>query len=383
MPEQQTTVEVPSNPWGIPARLQLLNEEAQLQHDDKFSPYVEDIDHKTLQQLYRTMMLTRRFDDEATALQRQGQLALWAPCKGQEAAQVGSAFATRPEDFIFPSYREHGVAISRGIDPGELLALFRGVNTCGWKPQDYNFQAYTLVLAAQVPHATGYAMGLNFDADFGDERDPNSDEKPAVLAYFGDGSSTEGEVHESMVFAASYNAPVLFFVQNNQWAISVPFSTQSRVPIATRAAGYGFEGLRVDGNDILAVVAATRYALEKIRAGEGPVLIEAETYRLGAHTTADDPTKYRTNEELESRTLHEPIGRLEKYLRAQGTPDSFFEELMAEVKEYGASVRNSALNLQNPRFEDFFERVYASAHPLVQEEAQWFQEYQEGFEEQN
>ncbi|MBM7052083.1 MULTISPECIES: thiamine pyrophosphate-dependent dehydrogenase E1 component subunit alpha [unclassified Rothia (in: high G+C Gram-positive bacteria)] len=381
-----------ANPWGIPPLIQLLTPEAQVQEHEVFSGYVADIDRETLEGLYRSMALTRRFDEEATALQRQGQLLLWVSSRGQEAAQLGSTFATAESDYIFPSYREHGIALGRGIKPGQLLALFRGIDTCGWDPKKHNFHPYTLVLAAQVLHATGYAMGLNFDATIAEETgelqtgqgqatEPVAGEKPAVITYFGDGSSTEGEIHESMVFAASYNAPVLFFVQNNRWAISVPFETQSRVPIATRAAGYGFEGIRVDGNDILAVIAATRYALEKIRAGEGPVLIEAETYRLGAHTTADDPTKYRTDAELTERTTVEPLVRLEKYLRALGTTDEFFEALAHEIKEYGSSVREAALSLQSPSFEDFFDRVYAQSHSQVQEEAQWYRTYQDGFED--
>lgn len=377
---------------GVPPLVQLLTPEATVEQHEFWSPYITDLDRDTLEALYRSMVLTRRFDEEATALQRQGQLLLWVPSKGQEAAQIGSAFAAKTYDYIFPSYREHGIALERGIEPSELLALFRGVDTCGWNPKKHNFHAYTLVLAAQVPHATGYAMGITLDAELASETgelqtgqgqatEPSVEDRPAVLAYFGDGSSTEGEIHESMVFAASYNAPVLFFVQNNRWAISVPFETQSRVPLATRAAGYGFEGIRVDGNDILAVIAATRYALEKIRAGQGPVLIEAETYRLGAHTTADDPTKYRTQEELEARTRTEPLIRLEKYLRQLGSDDSFFEKLAAEAKDYGARVRQAALTLSAPRFEDFFDRVYASSHAQVQEEAQWYRDYLDGFED--
>ena len=195
--------------------------------------------------------------------------------RGQEAAQVGSALAFAPNDYIFPSYREHAVAFARGVDFRELITVFRGSHTHGWDPKKHNFHVYTKVLAAQIPHAVGYAMGLNFDADIaaetgqlqtgqGQATNPDNDTvKPAVGVYFGDGSSTEGEAHEAMAFAASYDAPVLFFVQNNRWAISVPFDVQSRVPISTRAQGYGFEGLRVDGNDVLGTLAVTRYALDK------------------------------------------------------------------------------------------------------------------------
>ena len=236
-------------------------------------------------------------------------------------------------------------------------------------------------------------MGLNFDADIeaetgtrptgqGQATDPAEDtQKPAVAVYFGDGSSTEGDAHESMVFAASYNAPVLFFVQNNRWAISVPFEVQSRVPVST--AGYGFEGIRVDGNDVLAVLAATRYAMEKIRAGEGPVLIEAETYRLGPHTTADDPTKYRTDADLEGPLHRDPMIRLEKYLRDNGyADDAFFEEVAESAQQIASGVREAVLNSEPADFERFFDRVYAQEHQQVEDDREFYRNYVAGFEEE-
>ena len=203
----------------------------------------------------------------------------------------------------------------------------------------------------------------------------------SVVKEFG-GSSTEGEAHEAMVFAASYDAPVLFFIQNNQWAISVPFATQSRLPLAERAAGYGFEGIRVDGNDLLAVQAVTAYAAEKIRRGEGPVLIEAETYRLGAHTTADDPTKYRTREEEEGWTAKDPIVRLEKHLRLQGVEDEFFAQTEQDAKDFGRRIREATLAMTPPPLTRHFENVYAEPNRLVDQERAWFEEYEAGFEDQ-
>lgn len=382
------------NPFGIPPRIQLMNEAGEVSQHEIFSSYLEDVDGEVLKKLFRQMMVTRRVDDEATSLQRQGEMALWASCRGQEAAQVGSGFAYAPNDYIFPSYREHALAHTRGVDFGELLQVFRGSATLGWDAKKHNFHAYTLVLAAQVPHAVGYAMGLNFDADIeeqtgvpqtgqGQGTDPSKDgARPAVAVYFGDGSSTEGEVHESMVFAASYNAPVLFFVQNNQWAISVPFSTQSRVPVSTRAAGYGFEGLRVDGNDVLAVIAATRYALEKIRAGEGPVLIEAETYRLNAHTTADDPSRYQAPEMLEAAQAKDPVVRLEKYLRQQGlADDDFFESVKAEAEQTARQTRASLLASEPRDLDELMGAVYAEPHLQVEADRAFFREYMDGFED--
>ena len=201
---------------GVPERIQLMDENGKVHENPTFSSYVQDVDAEQLREAYRLMYITRRIDDEGTALQRQGQMALWAPSRGQEAAQVGSALAFAPNDYIFPSYREHAVAFARGVDFRELITVFRGSHTHGWDPKKHNFHVYTKVLAAQIPHAVGYAMGLNFDADIaaetgqlqtgqGQATNPDNDTvKPAVGVYFGDGSSTEGEVHEAMVFAASW-----------------------------------------------------------------------------------------------------------------------------------------------------------------------------------
>ena len=380
---------------GVPERIQLMDENGTVHEHPTFSRYVKDVDGDTLREAYRLMYTTRRFDDEATALQRQGQLALWVPSRGQEAAQVGSALAYAPNDYIFPSYREHAVALARGVDFRDLITIFRGTTTHGWDMKAHNFHTYTKVLAAQTLHAVGYAMGLNFDADIeaetgkrptgqGQATDPATDaQKPAVAVYFGDGSSSEGDAHESMVFAASYDAPVLFFVQNNRWAISVPFEVQSRVPVSTRAAGYGFEGIRVDGNDVLAVLAATRYAMEKIRAGEGPVLIEAETYRLGPHTTADDPTKYRTDADLEGPLRRDPMLRLEKYLRDNGyADDTFFEEVAESAQQIASGVREAVLNSEVADFERFFDRVYVQEHQQVEDDREFYRNYVAGFEEE-
>lgn len=380
---------------GVPERIQLMDENGTVHEHPTYSRYIEDVNADTLREAYRLMYTTRRFDDEATALQRQGQLALWVPSRGQEAAQVGSALAYAPNDYIFPSYREHAVALARGVDFRDLITIFRGTTTHGWDMKAHNFHTYTKVLAAQTLHAVGYAMGLNFDADIeaetgkrptgqGQATDPATDaQKPAVAVYFGDGSSSEGDAHESMVFAASYDAPVLFFVQNNRWAISVPFEVQSRVPVSTRAAGYGFEGIRVDGNDVLAVLAATRYAMEKIRAGEGPVLIEAETYRLGPHTTADDPTKYRTDADLEGPLRRDPMLRLEKYLREQGyADDAFFEEVAESAQQVANGVREAVLNSEVADFEYFFDRVYVQEHQQVEDDREFYRNYVAGFEEE-
>jgi len=362
--------------------VQLLGPDGTLGTDPVFSEYAGRLDAERLRGFYADMAAIRRFDQEATALQRQGQLALWVPLTGQEAAQIGSGRASQPQDYIFPTYREHGVALTRNVDLAELLRQFRGVSNGGWNPKDTNFHLYTLVLAAQTPHAVGYAMGIQRDQRLAAAQgvDGSAEPKAAVMVYFGDGASSEGDVHESMVFASSYNAPVVFFCQNNHWAISVPTAVQTRIPLSNRAKGYGFPGIRVDGNDVVAVHAVTEWALEHARQGNGPVLIEAFTYRVGAHTTADDPTKYRESSEEALWREKDPLDRLEKYLRAEGmADDAFFARVAAEGDELAAYIRKSTYESDAPDIRTAFANTYVEAHPLVAEELAWFEEYSSGF----
>jgi pyruvate dehydrogenase E1 component alpha subunit len=337
----------------------------------EFAAFVEDITTEDLRGLYRDMVLTRRFDGEATALQRQGELGLWASLLGQEAAQIGSGRALRDDDYVFPTYREHGVAWCRGVDPTNLLGMFRGVNHGGWDPNVNNFHLYTIVIGSQTLHATGYAMGVAKDgAD------------SAVIAYFGDGASSQGDVAEAFTFSAVYNAPVVFFCQNNQWAISEPTERQMRVPLYRRAEGFGFPGVRVDGNDVLACLAVTRWALDRARRGEGPTLVEAYTYRMGAHTTSDDPTRYRRDEERQAWEAKDPILRLKAHLLASGGADeAFFEELETESEALGKRVREVVRAMPDPDTMAIFENVYADGHALVDEERAEFAAYLASFEE--
>ncbi|SFD27502.1 pyruvate dehydrogenase (acetyl-transferring) E1 component subunit alpha [Streptomyces aidingensis] len=326
-------------------------------------------DPAALRRMYRDMVLTRAFDAEATALQRQGELGLWTPLAGQEAAQIGSAHALRPDDFVFPSYREHGVAWCRGVDPVSLVSIFRGVTHGGWDPAAHNFHLYTLVVGAHPLHATGYAMGVARDgAD------------SAVIAYFGDGASSQGDVAEAFTFAAVNQAPVVFFCQNNQWAISVPAERQSRVPLYQRAQGYGFPGVRVDGNDVLAVQAVTRAALERARSGRGPVLIEAFTYRMGAHTTSDDPTRYRMQAELAEWQAKDPVQRLRRHLERLDAADAaFFTATEEDGRELARSVRTAVRTMPDPEPSVMFEHIHAAGHRQVDAERAWFAAYQDGF----
>ncbi|MEU1210959.1 pyruvate dehydrogenase (acetyl-transferring) E1 component subunit alpha [Streptomyces sp. NPDC005791] len=352
-----------------PQLVQLLTPEGERVEHPEFQI---DLSADELRGLYRDMVLTRRFDAEATALQRQGELGLWASLLGQEAAQIGSARALRDDDYVFPTYREHGVAWCRGVDPTNLLGMFRGVNHGGWDPSTNNFHLYTIVIGSQTLHATGYAMGVAKDgAD------------SAVIAYFGDGASSQGDVAESFTFSAVYNAPVVFFCQNNQWAISEPTEKQMRVPLYQRAQGFGFPGIRVDGNDVLACLAVTRSALERARRGEGPTLVEAFTYRMGAHTTSDDPTKYRADEETAAWEAKDPILRLRTYLEKQKFADAaYFTALDEESEALGKRVREVVRTMPEPDRLAIFDHAYADGSPLVDEERAQFAAYQASFAEE-
>ena len=346
----------------------------------RYLPLIEKISDAELEQFYRDMVSIRAIDTQATNLQRQGQLALWPPSRGQEAAQVGSGRAARAQDTIFPSYREHAVTRIRGVDPVDIIKLMRGVSHGGWDPTDPkngNTRLYTLVLGSQVLHATGYAMGLAFDGRSG-TGDLDHDE--AVIVYYGDGASSQGDVHEAMVFAASYQAPTVFFLQNNHWAISVPVSTQSRVPLVERSAGYGIPSVRVDGNDVLASYAVSRVALDEARSGEGPRAIEAVTYRLGAHTTSDDPTKYRGSDEEESWARRDPIARMRAFLENRGAGGQFFADVEAEAADAAEDLRARSVELGAPSADKIFDHVYSEPHPLIDEQKAWRAAYEASFE---
>ncbi len=364
---------------GGPEMVQLLNPEGERVSHPEHDAVVDALSDEELRGFYRDLVLIRRFDAEATALQRQGELGLWASLLGQEAAQVGSGRALRPQDYAFPTYREHGVAWCRGVDPVNLLGMFRGVNHGGWDPNEKNFHLYTIIIGAQTLHATGYAMGIQRDGAVGtgdDERDA------AVIAYFGDGATSQGDVSEALVFAGVNNSPVVFFCQNNQWAISEPNEKQTRAPLWHRARGFGFPGIRVDGNDVLAVYAVTKAALDAARTGQGPTFIEAYTYRMGAHTTSDDPTKYRVSAEVEVWKHRDPIERFKRWLLTTGRADAaFFDAIDAESDTLGTSVRERCLSMPEPPGTDMFDHVYATPHPVMERERAEFVAYQASFEE--
>jgi len=363
------------------ATIQLLSPEGTLVENDvtaEYLPRVTALSDEQLREFHRQMVVIRKIDLDAANLQRQGQLAMWIPSLGQEAAQVGSGFAAKPQDHIFPSYREHVVAKIRGVDPIRIIELLRGLSHGGWDPKDHNnFHLYTLVLGSQTLHATGYAMGIQFDEATA-TGNPDSDE--AVIVYFGDGSTSQGDVSESLVFAASYQTPQVFFLQNNHWAISVPVSRQSRTPLYLRPSGFGIPGVQIDGNDVLASYAVTSDNLDKARSGKGPQFIEALTYRMGAHTTSDDPTKYRENAELDFWTRHDAIARFELFLRAKGEGDAFFAEVKQEGEDLAADIRARTIALGVPTTESIFTNVYSEPHPLMDEQYAWLTQYEASLE---
>ncbi|WP_233550903.1 thiamine pyrophosphate-dependent dehydrogenase E1 component subunit alpha [Amnibacterium setariae] len=325
----------------------------------------------------RDMVRTRAFDVGAANLQRQGHLALWVPSYGQEAAQVGSARATRPQDSVFPAYREHAVGMIRGLDPIEIIRMYRGTVHGAWDPAaNGNFHQYCLVIGSQTLHATGYAMGVQFDGTTA-TGDPERDE--AVIVYFGDGATSQGDSNEALVFAASYQTPQVFFIQNNHWAISVPVERQSRVPLAQRATGFGLPGVRLDGNDVLASYAVTAALLDDARAGRGPALIEALTYRIGGHSSSDDPTKYRTQEELEWWSGRDPLLRLRRHLEGEGVGAEVFESIDAEGADLAADVRRRTIEMPDPPMSEMFEFVYTDPHPVTEAQHAWLRDYEASY----
>ena len=309
-----------------------------------------ELKEEDLGELYRLMALTRRADLEATALQRQGELAVYPPLIGQEAAQIGSAFALGEEDFIFPSYRELGAAVVRRIDLVEYLHFYRATWHGGtYDPYEHRFGMVSVPVGSQPLHAVGYALGKRKDG-----------ERVCALTYFGDGATSEGDIHEAMNFAAVLDAPVVFFCQNNGWAISVPVAEQLKVPIYERAAAYGFPGVQVDGNDVLAVFKVTRDAAARARDEAIPTLIEALTYRIGPHSTADDAGRYRTEAEVEPWRAQDPLERYERYLSSAGVlTDELRASVSSDADELAAHMREGIVGAPPRPVEELFEWVFA------------------------
>ena len=309
--------------------------------------------------MYDAMVVTRALDQELVNLQRQGQLALYPSCRGQEAAQVGAAAALRSDDMLFPQYRELGMWVLRGVDPTGIGMMWRGAWHGGAGLFEHASSTMSIAIGTQTLHAVGYAMGIALDGD--DE---------VAVACIGDGATSEGDVHEAMNFASVFASPCVFFVQNNQYAISVPLSAQTHsASIAHKAVAYGMPGVRCDGNDVLATYATMREAAAYARAGGGPVLVEAVTYRMEAHTTSDDPTRYRTADEVESWAHLDPIARYRTYLRAGGV---LTDQLDADADARGAGaaahLREMVFDAPDGELLELFDHVFAAPTPAVLEQ---------------
>ncbi|MEV4735222.1 MULTISPECIES: pyruvate dehydrogenase (acetyl-transferring) E1 component subunit alpha [unclassified Microbacterium] len=348
----------------------ILTPDGQRVANPQLDPYVAEVDAAQLRALHRDMVVLRRIDAEGVALQRQGQLGLWAPCQGQEATQIGTARALAPQDYVFPSYRETGVIYARGAEPGDYVRMWRGEEGAGHDPNALRVAPLQIIIGAQTLHAVGYALGIRHDG---------ADE--VAVTYFGDGATSQGDVNEAMIFAASYQAPVVFVCQNNHWAISEPVALQSQYPIAGRAPGFGIPSVRVDGNDVLACMAAMRWALDHARSGKGPAYIEAVTYRMGPHTTADDPTRYRDAEELESWRRRDPIARLEAHLRSLGElSEEHLAETQAAADDIARRMRAECLGMVTRPPLAVFDGVYAEPHSGLERQRDEYAAYLASFE---
>lgn len=322
-------------------------------------------DRDRLLVLYRDLATLQRVDEQCLALARRGELALWAPVSGQEAALVGAAHALDGRDHLFISYREALIAYLRGVGPDRLLPMWRGSALGGWDPAEFGVTNPAIIVGAHGLHATGYAMAAALDG---------ADE--AAVAFFGDGATSQGDLNEALNFAATWSAPVVFFCQNNQFAISVPVDQQTAVQPAQRAHGFGIPSIRVDGNDVLAVLAATRLAAAHARSGGGHYFIEAVTYRMGPHTTNDDPTRYRADAETEAWRARDPVERMRSHLAADGVLTAADADAVgAHADEVAGRFRAACAALPDPDARSVFDDVYVGPHPLVDEERRSYLDY--------
>ncbi len=299
--------------------------------------------------MYRDMVRTRTLDTLAVSLQRQGQLGVWASCRGQEGAQVGCAKALSPDDWVFPGYRDHGVTLVRGVPFPNVLKQYKGVWHGCYNPYDHKVASHSIPISTQLLHATGFATASKFRGELN-----------AVITFTGEGGTSEGDFHEAVNYAAVYQAPVVFFIQNNQFAISLPRAHQNAAPtIAHKGVGYGAQGYLVDGNDIIATYFVTKAALDRAKSGLGPSIIEALTYRMQPHTTADDDTRYRTREEIEAWAEKGPILRFERFLRSRDLLDDALEaRIREEATEEANLVREELINAIAPPVERLFDAVF-------------------------
>ncbi|HSI92529.1 MAG TPA: pyruvate dehydrogenase (acetyl-transferring) E1 component subunit alpha [Jiangellaceae bacterium] len=353
-------------PAATPIRF--LDDDGALATDAEHGPYqVPSTD--LLSEAYRRMVIGRRFDAQATALTKQGRLAVYPSSHGQEACQIGGVLALRDTDWLFPTYRDSMALITRDIDPVEALTLLRGDWHCGYDPKATRTAPQCTPLATQTLHAVGLAYAAQ-----------RRGEDTVAMVFVGDGGTSEGDFHEALNFAAVYRAPVVFLIQNNGFAISVPLSKQTAAPaLAYKGVGYGVRSEQVDGNDPVAVLAVLQHAVEHARTGDGPFLVEAHTYRIEAHTNADDATRYRDADEVAKWERRDPIARLEAYLMSTGAlTDEDIGGARKEAEVFAGQLRDG-LNA-DPRLEplEMFDHVFTEPTPQLREQRGWLAEELEG-----
>lgn len=316
-----------------------------------------DID--TLKELYRRMVIARRWETQVTALTRQGRLSTYPSARGQEACEIGTVMAMQETDWLFPTYRDSIAVGTRGVPTAEMLTGFRGDWHSGWDPKKYRIAPQATPLATQTLHAVGYATAAKLKGD-----------PIATVAFIGDGATSEGDAHEGFNFAGVWQAPTVFIIQNNQFAISVPLSKQTRARmLADKAVGYGMPGYHVDGNDIAAVYVVVTEALERARSGGGPTMIECVTYRVEPHTNSDDPSRYRDSADVEVWKARDPVVRLERYLEAKGVLDDELRKSITDESEEIASRMRDAMNAEpvlDPM--ELFEHVYNEPRTSLREQ---------------